>query len=55
MRILKNWVKKLYLNWVYRFVDEDLCCCGEMISNSGCSFHCCRSAKEYAITSCVEK
>lgn len=45
---------ELWLRWQYRMYDDDVCCCGDIVGSVGCSFHCCRSMKEYAITSRLE-
>lgn len=52
MSRFENWLKSLYLKWVYRFVDEDLCCCGSYMGQGGsiCGHGGCRSAKEYAMS-----
>ena len=49
-----KWIKTKYFEFKYRFVDEDLCCCGAT-SCDGDYSHSFRSAKEYAITSAVNK
>lgn len=52
-----NWIRKLYYEWHFRFVDPDLCCCGCKMGEGGsiCHHGGCRSAREYAITCCLEK
>ena len=47
---------ELWLEWKYRNVDPELCCCGDTIGQGGsiCYHGGCRSAKEYAITSRLE-
>ena len=46
-----------YLLWHYRFVDPELCCCGDQIGCGGsiCHHGGCRSAKEYAVTCAMEE
>jgi hypothetical protein len=49
-----------YLDWKYRNIDPNICCCGSNMNESKawdsvCNHGGCRSAKEYAITNAVEK
>lgn len=49
------WLKTKYYQWKFRFIDEDLCCCGGKITGTWCgSLYGCRSAKEYSVTKAVE-
>lgn len=49
------WLKTKYYQWKFRFIDEDVCCCGGKITGTWCGApHPCRSAKEYAVTKAVE-
>ena len=52
-----RWFKTKYYEFKYRNVDEYLCCCGDTMEPSRCTsgLNCCRSAKEYAVTSAVNK
>jgi hypothetical protein len=54
MNKLKRYLLTLYYNHKYSFVDDTLCCCGSD-DCSGDMSHCFRSAKEYAVTSTVNK
>lgn len=57
MRSIIRWIHKTYLNWKFRKVDPEICCCGEMYGTGGsiCAHGGCRSAKEYAITCSLAK
>lgn len=53
MKSIVTKIKRIYWTWYYRFIPEDLCCCGGSM-NKHCSDFVCRSAKEYAITESTE-
>ena len=60
---ITNLIFKLYeryLDYKYRHYDDDVCCCGEMMSKSSfyydsmCAYGGCRSMKEYTISNSIE-
>lgn len=56
MTKLKLWLCRKYLEFKYRKIDHNVCCCGSSLSGTWCgSPYPCRSQKEYAITSELEK
>lgn len=48
-----KWLRRMWLtHWVYRNVDENVCCCGSELGSGGsiCAHAgCCVSAKVYSI------
>jgi len=51
---LKVWLYRKWLEFKYRKYDDDICCCGDMLTNIGCNLPC-RSQKEYTITSALKQ
>jgi hypothetical protein len=54
---MKKLLQKIRLNWKYRQIDHDVCCCGEQIGKGGsiCLHGGCRSAREYLMSKQQEK
>jgi len=57
LKRIRKFLYRQWLEWKYQNVDPEVCCCGELIGNGGsiCAHDGCRSAREYAITSAIER
>jgi hypothetical protein len=54
---LKRWLRSKLIDfcwWEARYyyrneVEDNVCCCGDIVHSRGCEFHCCKTQLQYAI------